>query len=272
MAWVGTVDERFQSYNVEMVEVTGGRFWKPYGTTIFDAHSGLYENRKPIDLSNARLRGLAAALAPSYLRVSGTWANATYFSDSDTALSVPPSGFDGILSRQQWRGVVNFSQAVGAQIVTSFAISPGTRSTSGIWAPDQALRLLSYTRSIGGTIAAAEFANEPNFAPGGGTSSSYDAAGYGRDFKVFQSLIKKNFPEIMVLGPGTVGESAYVSDLLAASGAGRVDAFSYHYYGTLSERCGGASAPKAALSEEWLSRTDQTLDFYRTLRDQFEPG
>jgi hypothetical protein len=23
-------DERFQSYNVEMVEVTGGRFWKPY--------------------------------------------------------------------------------------------------------------------------------------------------------------------------------------------------------------------------------------------------
>src|SRR5206468_3957382 len=27
---IGTVDERFQSYNVEMVEVTGGRFWKPY--------------------------------------------------------------------------------------------------------------------------------------------------------------------------------------------------------------------------------------------------
>jgi len=25
-----TVDERFQSYNVEMIEVTGGRFWKPY--------------------------------------------------------------------------------------------------------------------------------------------------------------------------------------------------------------------------------------------------
>src|SRR5438046_452958 len=35
-ARVGTVDERFQSYNVEMVEVTGGRFWKPYGPE-FDA-------------------------------------------------------------------------------------------------------------------------------------------------------------------------------------------------------------------------------------------
>ena len=30
MAKLGTVDPRFVSYNVEMVEVTGGRFWKPY--------------------------------------------------------------------------------------------------------------------------------------------------------------------------------------------------------------------------------------------------
>ena len=30
MRKIGTVDERFQSYNVEMVEVIGGRFWKPY--------------------------------------------------------------------------------------------------------------------------------------------------------------------------------------------------------------------------------------------------
>ena len=30
MVRIGTVDERFQSYNIEMVEITGGRFWKPY--------------------------------------------------------------------------------------------------------------------------------------------------------------------------------------------------------------------------------------------------
>ena len=30
MARVGTIDDRYQSYNVEMLEVTGGRFWKPY--------------------------------------------------------------------------------------------------------------------------------------------------------------------------------------------------------------------------------------------------
>src|SRR5207253_9907262 len=27
---VATMDERYQSYNIEMLEVTGGRFWKPY--------------------------------------------------------------------------------------------------------------------------------------------------------------------------------------------------------------------------------------------------
>ena len=33
MAKVGTIDERFQSYNIETVEVTGGRFWKPFAKT-----------------------------------------------------------------------------------------------------------------------------------------------------------------------------------------------------------------------------------------------
>src|SRR6266550_2528619 len=30
MPRVGTIDERFQSFNIEMLEVTGGRFWAPY--------------------------------------------------------------------------------------------------------------------------------------------------------------------------------------------------------------------------------------------------
>jgi hypothetical protein len=272
MVRIGTVDERFQSYNIEMVEVTGGRFWKPYEPNASDVGSDLYAYRAPIDLTSSRLRRLAAALTPAYVRVSGTWANTTYFADSDTVPSASPDGFSGILTQQQWRGVVDFSRAVGAQIVTSFAISPGTRDATGVWAPDQARRFLAYTRSIGGTIAAAEFMNEPNLAETGGAPAGYDAAGYGRDFKVFHLFVKKNFPEIKVLGPGTVDETASASDLLAASGPGGVDAFSYHHYGTLSERCSGTSAPDAALSEEWLSRTDQTLTFYRFLRDKFESG
>ena len=51
MARVATVDARFQSYNIEMVEVTGGRFWKPYGPSAFDG-SDKYAYRAPIDLTN----------------------------------------------------------------------------------------------------------------------------------------------------------------------------------------------------------------------------
>jgi hypothetical protein len=233
--------------------------------------SNLYQYRPPIDLADARLRKLAAALAPAYMRVSGTWANSTYFADRDNSPSAPPAGFNGVLTRQQWRGVVDFSQSVDARIVTSFAVSPGVRDAAGAWKPDQANRLLAFTRSIGGRIAAAEFMNEPNLAEMGGAPAGYDATAYGRDFRSFRSFMKQAAPETLILGPGTVGDAAMASDLLSASGPG-LDAVSYHYYGALSERCHGKSTPEAALSEDWLSGTGRTLAFYQALRDQFEPG
>src|SRR5262249_54940790 len=102
MRRIGTIDERFQSFNVEMVEVTGGRFWKPYSARDEPANplkttaapvaskSDLFAKRSPIDLADARLRRFASALAPAYLRVSGTWANTTFFADSDHPPTRPP--------------------------------------------------------------------------------------------------------------------------------------------------------------------------------------
>ena len=278
---IDTVDPRFQSYNIEMIEITGGRFWKPYRSQP-DAlappprpgsgmASNLYQYRSPIDLSDMRLRKLAAALAPAYMRVSGTWANSTYFADQDNPPPAPPAGFNGVLTRQQWRGVVDFSQAVDARIVTSFAVSPGARDAAGAWTPDQAGRLLAYTSAAGGHIAAAEFMNEPNLAEMGGAPPGYDAAAYARDFGIFHAFLKQRTDKALILGPGTVGEAAIASDLLASSGS-VIDAVSYHYYGALSERCSGKSAPETALSEKWLSGTDRTLAFYQNLRDKFEPG
>jgi len=43
MSRVGSVDERYQSYNVEMLEVTGGKFWKPYGPEL----ETILKERKP---------------------------------------------------------------------------------------------------------------------------------------------------------------------------------------------------------------------------------
>ncbi|WP_456843076.1 hypothetical protein [Bradyrhizobium sp. USDA 4486] len=273
---IGTIDARFQSYNIEMVEVTGGRFWKPYAQG--GGRGDRYAHRVPIDLANTRLRKLAAALGPAYLRVSGTWANATFFADTDNAPAAPPAGFDTVLSRTQWRGVVEFARAANAEIVTSFAISPGSRDADGVWSPDQARRLLDFTRALDSRIAAAEFMNEPTLAASNGAPARYDANAYGRDFRIFRTWMKRASPQTLIAGPGSVGEPASSSataistrDLLAASGVG-LDRVSYHHYNTLSLRCGVHDDPAQALSNEWLSRTDTALDIYRALRDEFEPG
>ncbi len=301
---VGEVDERFQSYNIEMVEVTGGKFWKPYDQKV-DAilaaqaaaqktgagqptgmNPDLYQYRSPINLSSPRLRKLAGALGPAYLRVSGTWQNSTYFLNSDdSSVPPPPKGFNSVLTRQQWKGVVDFAHNADAKIVTSFATSVGTRDAAGVWTPEQAHQFLAYTKSIGGSIAAAEFMNEPTYAEIGGAPKGYSAADYGRDISVFVPFIRREAPNMILLGPGSVGEGASLGamrllkseDLLTASGP-VFDAFSYHFYGAISNRCSsmgggkGGITPELALSNEWLSRTNTVEAFYAGLRDRFMPG
>ena len=110
------------------------------------------------------------------------------------------------LPGEQWKGVVDFSHAVNAKIITSFATSPELAIAAGVWTPDQARQFLSYTKSIGGSIAAAEFMNEPTFAAMGGAPKGYDAAAYGRDVAVFRPFIKADCARILFLGPGSVGE------------------------------------------------------------------
>jgi heparanase len=321
MPRIGQVDERFVSYNVEMVEVTGGRFWKPYKSApetpapalapastpapttpapasatdkpapATDKPSGpamdpnAFRHRPPLDLTNARLRALAAALGPAYVRVSGTWANSTYFHDSnDPPPATPPAGFGGVLTRAQWRGVVEFAKAVDAKIVTSFAISPGVRDQNGLWTSAQLQSLLSYTSSIGGSIAAAEFFNEPNLAAVGGAPKGYDAETYGRDLRAFVPFIRKAAPGLRIVGPGSLGEGGLLANypglksdaMLTAAGPG-LDVFSYHSYPGVSQRCArgisaGQTTPETALSEDWLSRAERDARFYAALRDRFEPG
>ena len=192
----------------------------------------------------------------------------------------------GVLTRQQWKGLIDFSKAVDARIVTSLN-SVGTRDAAGVWTTAQAKRFLDYTKSVGGSVAAAEFMNEPNLAAVGGAPKGYDAAAYGRDFKIFRAFAKQAVPEMVILGPGSVGETtgswgvAYggapvlkIRDLLVAAGPG-VDVVSYHHYGAVSQRCaamGNQTTADEALSEQWLRRTDETLALYRKLRDEFEQG
>jgi hypothetical protein len=301
MPKIATVDPRYLSYNIEMVEVTGGRFWKPYNSgggandaakpnPLKDSNaqvgdtSGLFQYRPPINLSDARLRKLAAALGPAYVRVSGTWANSTYFQNDDNPASAqPPVGFKTVLTRVEWKGVIDFLHSTDGQLVTSVAISDGTRDAQGIWSPAQAAALFDYTKKVGGSIAATEFMNEPTFPGPGGAPKGYDAAAFARDAKVFDAFLRKESPQTVFLGPGGIGEGGSLvpagmqmsllrtEDLLKATGP-IFDAFSYHFYGTVSKRCGGKMTIDQALTTEWLDRTNRDEAFYASLRDKYQPG
>jgi hypothetical protein len=231
-----------------------------------------YAHRKPINLANPRLRKLAAALGPAYLRVSGTWANATYFDDAGGTTTSLPAGFNGVLTRNQWKGVIEFARAVDARLVTSFATSPGTRDARGVWTPTQANKLIAYTHALGGQIAAAEFMNEP---------SGDDAADFGRNISVFRSLLKQASPRTIFLGPGVSSgngpDGALESEKLLAASGPVFDAISFHYYGAASQRCtkvvpSAARRDENALSESWLSGAERVELLYADLRDKFEPG
>lgn len=283
LAKLGTVDVRYQGYNIEMVEVTGGRFWAPYGGPADE----VYRQRPPIDLANPRLIALARGLGPSLMRVSGTWANNTYLEAAGEHLSKPPAGFVQVLTRDQWKGVVAFSKAVNAPIVTSFAVSNGTRGPDGVWTPVQAQRLLDLTRDSGASLYAAEFFNEanmPSAAPE--MPKNYTAENYGTEFRIFRTWAKTSAPNMIVLGVGGVGEASLnipvntmghvdSEDMMKAN-PGSVDAVSYHFYGTVSQRCGflkiGTAVKADALKPEWLDRTLLDYSFYAGLRDKYEPG
>jgi hypothetical protein len=97
----------------------------------------------------------------------------------------------------------------------------------------------------------------------------------------------------MILGPGSVGEGGALAaapgmktlkteDILREQGAAAnksLDAFSYHFYGAVSQRCapkgapaGLGASPDRALSDQWLTLTARDEQYYAALRDRFAPG
>lgn len=309
MTKVAEVSPRYQSYNVEMVEVVGGEFWRPYsqmekdenGNVIFpelgdgydvsQKDERMYMKLDPIDLQNPRLLALAKGLAPAYMRVSGTWANAVYFQPEGAApLTQAPKGFVNVLTADQWRGVVQFSKEADAEIVTSFAVSNGVRDAKGDWTPVEAQKILDYTKSLGGKIAASELFNEPTMPSAGGEMpEGYNASNYARDMAVFYDWAKKEAPEMIVLGPGTVGEgldgvdfsllgagNITAEELMTAEPKAKFDALSYHHYGAASMRMFRNGEPfsiqkENALDPAWIQMTDGALEHYKELRDKHLP-
>lgn len=195
-----------------------------------------------------------------------------------------------MLTRNQWKGVLDFIKATNSELVTSFAVSNGVRNQDGVWTPVEAQKLVNFTKSQGGIIAAAELFNEPTMPLAGGLMNpDYDASYFAKDVAAFNTWAKKEVPNMKTLGPGAVLEGMEgvtfdmpgmkflaTEDLMSTELKPTFDVFSYHFYGAASVRMmkDGPFSIKAenALDKEWLHRTDQSANFYMGIRDKYMSG
>ena len=344
-------DRRLVSYDIEMTEVTGGTFWKPYtpdqvagtepyplarplwgsagGSSAEDAASdgpsignaagegtaakldmsavlddtkNLMAWRGPVDLGNERLRRLARAIGPSWVRVSGSWATGTYYDFDGHTGGVAPKPYRAVLTRAQWEGVLDFVRAVRGKLLVSFAVLPGLGNAecrdlggTGAWDPSQVRLLLDAAACFGVPVAAAEFCNEPNISfmgASGADGSPYVPVGYAQDQDAFYRMMRREYPGVLLVGPcgamdpvtpelaglplvRAMGRSFVSSERLLEACHEMPDVFSYHIYGGISER--GAAFGRhwdadEAASDAALDVAAEARRYYEPLRDRFCPG
>ena len=302
-----TMDERLVSYNVEMTEVTGGTFWKAYteaqvdGTEEFPVikdwsnMANLQQWYDPIDTTNPRLIKLAKELGTAWVRVSGTWANKTYYDfDGKYTDGSVPEGFQNVLTKQQWINLLDFVKAIDGKLLVSIANCPGIHAADEPMPFEQAELLFSFSKEYGVPISAAEFTNEPNLIALSGLPQGYTAADHARDHDLFGEWLKKNYPECLFVGPCTVGDidmfgmgndgagsgmaagfEMVTTEQLLGDYNSKMDVFSYHYYNGVSERgaaMGGHWPYEACLTEQYLAIAGSCARQYTARRDKYVPG
>ena len=300
------MDSRLVSYNVEMTEVTGGTFWKAYteaqvdGTEEFPVirdwtnMCNLQQWYDPIDTTNPRLIKLAKELGPAWIRVSGTWANKTYYDFDGKCGGKVPEGFQNVLTKEQWLNLLDFVKAVGGKLLVSIANCPGIHAADEPMPFAQADLLFRTSKEYGVPISAAEFTNEPNLIALSGLPQGYTAADHARDHDLFGAWLKENYPECLFVGPCTVGDIDMFGVGMDGAGGGmaagfqmitteellgdynsKMDVFSYHYYNGVSERgaaMGGHWPYQAILTEQYLGIAAHCARQYVPKRDKYVPG
>ena len=302
---------RLMSYNIEMTEITGGTFWKEYtpgqiaGTEEFKV-SGTLENftamadlmqyYPPINLYDEKLRRLAKKLGPVWVRVSGSWATKTYYDFDATTGGKVPEGYQNVLTKEQWIGVLDFVKETDAKLLISVSNCAGDHPNGGPLDLTQTKKIFTLSHEYGVDINAAEFMNEPNMLEMSGAPKGYTSSDYARDQDIFNSWVKENYPDCLLVGPCSLGDGALGKSDVKSAGAGigammqlcsaddllkgtkvPLDVFSYHYYNGISERAasmipeGHWDADKAH-TDAYLAVAEQNAKIYAPLRDRYVPN
>jgi hypothetical protein len=276
------LDRRFVSFALDTSQVLGGHFWSRAGRVDVGRGSDQVE---PFDLARPRLRTLAQALAPAYLRIGGTEADHVYYSVTGEAPPEPSSGNELVLSAERWNTIGDFARAIGFELYFTINAGPRARAADGAWQPDNAAGLLAYAAARNDPLSVLELGNELNaywFIHG--LRQQPDGERYAKDLTSFRELVRRYFPRAKVAGPASaffpvVGEptawsSGTLQDMLEHAGPA-LDVVSWHYYPQQSRRCPVATrraAPGQLLNPVYLDEVERWAAHVEGLRDRFARG
>jgi heparanase 1 len=238
-ASVAAVDERFLTVAVDTAEVVGGTFWAPLDAGVATGQWPV----APYDFTRPRLRALAQALAPAYLRIGGTAADDTYYDLSDAPVASAPSPYLYVLTHAEWDAVNHFAGAVGMRVLFTINAGPGPRDAQLAWTPDNAQTLLTYTASQGYDVALWELGNEVNVFPlAHGLSFVIKPQQFAQDVAVAKGLVQSTTPDAGLGAPSSAywpvaGEVIPFYPAFMDAGGGPLDVVTWHYYPMQSDRC-----------------------------------
>lgn len=282
------VDSMLTSYNIEMTEVTGGTFWKAYtpgqiaGTELFvgENPADMMQLNEPVNLYNKRFRKLAKGIGSVWVRVSGSWATKIYYDFSDDESLERPEGYENVLTKKQWIGVLDYVKEINGKLLISLANCEGNHKLSEPWNSKQAKLIIDFSKEYGVPVSAIEFVNEPNYIDITGFPKGYTVEDYGKDFDIFARWLRANYPEILIVGPSSATTEKGIHPMLDDAGKyvrmapttdmlnapeEKPDIFSYHYYNGVSERGaagGGHWDVDMACSEEYLEVVECAVKYY----------
>ena len=237
---IAVVDEKYLSVAVDMANVVGGAFWDP------SKNAGPMGTAKvaPYDFARPRLRKLAAALAPAFLRVGGT--------DADrTAYELAPANNSGStaaqwkLSTNQWRNLNTFAQDVGFRVMFTLNAGQSARNDQGAWDPQSARALVEDATAHQYPVDVWEFGNELNVYPVL-HQQWLSPRSYSDDLQKVRWLLGEASPKTRLAGPAVafwphIGEGLPFLNSFMQAGGDLVDVVTWHYYPQQSFRCPAAT-------------------------------
>jgi heparanase 1 len=235
---VATIDERFLAVAVDTGQVVGGKFWAPV-----DAGGPAQQPVVPYDFTRPKLRALAQALGPAYLRIGGTAADSVYYDMSDAPVASAPSPYLYVLTRATWDAVNAFATAAGMRVLFTLNAGPGPRDGQVAWKADNARALVAYTANAGYDVALWELGNEVNAFPlTEGLMSGVTPQQFAADVAVAKDLVGASTPAALLGAPSSAywpvtGEVISFYPAFMNAGGGLLDVVTWHYYPMQSRRC-----------------------------------